>query len=40
MSRDLSLGNQLSHFFSDASSKVPDITVSLQDMRAEGKAPY
>lgn len=38
MSRDLGLGDQLSHFFSDASSKVPHITVSLEGMRAKGKA--
>lgn len=29
MCRDLSFGNELSHFISDASSKVPHITVSL-----------
>lgn len=34
--RDLSLGNELSHLFSDASSKVPHITVSLEDKRADG----
>lgn len=34
--RDLSLWNQLSHLFSDASSKVPHIAVSLEDKRVEG----
>lgn len=29
--RDLGLGNQLSHLFSNASGHVPDIAVSLAD---------
>lgn len=39
--RDLSLGNELSHLISDASSKVPHITVSLlKEDRKDQRRPF